>query len=188
MKWIISGAVFFVLGGVVGVWAIATFMDIIRSGTHPVVTVGSGQQSAFQVPEEGEYLLWNDYRTLDDGELVDSSENVPRDLAYTLKSSSGTDVEPTGFTSMTHKPGSQEEKGVVSYELEKGIYTLRIEPYPEPLVLSLNKNPGAAPFVFIAAIILTFILVAMAAVVVIVGLVKVVAKKAATRSEGVELS
>ena len=177
MKWIVSGAACFVLAGAVGTWAVVTFIDILHSGTHPMVTLAPGQQGTFQIPEDGKYLLWNDDRTEPGGEEVDSSGDGPLDLHYVLKDSSGTDVKPVDSTNRALETSSHKKKALVYYQLRKGDYTLIIEPHSKAFVLSLNRSPEL--FVFIVASFVTVLLGATATVLVMVAVVQAASRKAA---------
>ena len=131
-----------------GIIAAASTAAVVALVVWLVLSFDSNQQ--FLVPgrhtvelsEPGEYVVWNDHRTVFDGRTYDESEKLPAGIKIAVVDvASGKELAVASTSGSTFSSGTTERVSFAQFTIERpGRYEIAVTGAPEPRVFSVGKD------------------------------------------------
>lgn len=122
LKTLLAGIAIFIIGAIVV--PILILIPLFKGGSEDEQFIIPGEHRV-TVPEEGRYYLWNNYRTIFEGQSYHRSEEIPDGLDFSITTSTGEALPFFSDTSTSSSNGSS-SKNSIGYVKVAGPETLSI--------------------------------------------------------------
>ncbi len=109
LKTVITGAVLFVLA--VFVLPLALLVPVVLQDSSPSQFLIPGV-AEFELEAPGRYYLWNDYRTIFEGESFHRSESLPDGLRMVVRGAAGDELKLITDASISLSSGSRSQRSI----------------------------------------------------------------------------
>lgn len=141
-KQIISGAVLFILGGIIVpvISFVFLFSGLLKQ--KPLAKFVTPAEVELTIENKGKYYLWNEYQTTFEGRTYSTSENLPDGIKISLTDlANGNDIELITDFSISSSSTSSKNNSIGYFKIEKpGKYILNVAGDSSPRVLSFGTS------------------------------------------------
>ena len=177
IKTIIAGVIFLIGASVVPFLFLLPLPLILQQQNENQFKVPGSLQVSVEKP--GRYYLWNDFRTVYNGQSFNRSERIPDGMNIRVEDSSGHQVNFVSDTSISSTTGGSAKNSIGYVEIEHpGKVTVHVSGTVEERIFSFSQSGILKMFLYILRGIGACVIFGLAGVGLIVwGIVKLVSKK-----------